>query len=157
MNTAKLKGFNYPLTPKGKSTLNPPPPWYYSSDFLDVEFWAQPAAAACLLPNGLEPDPAANGHGNALFYDWQFSGANEEYLDPARYQYREFFILVDACSKVGQYRTAPIFSSIMMLRSRVAGLKAIRSVSGKYFRRGITPQQARQVRLSHQDRSSPAA
>src|SRR5438552_13853024 len=96
MNTAKLKGFNYPLTPKGKSTLNPPPPWYYSSDFLDVEFWAQPAAAASLLPNGLEPDPAANGHGNALFYDWQFSGANEEYLDPARYQYREFFILVDA-------------------------------------------------------------
>jgi hypothetical protein len=26
-----LKGFNYPFTPKGKSTLNPPPPWYYSS------------------------------------------------------------------------------------------------------------------------------
>ena len=66
------------------------------SDFLDVEFWAQPAAVASLLPNGLEPDPAANGHCNALFYDWQFSGANEEYLDPARYQYREFFILVDA-------------------------------------------------------------
>jgi hypothetical protein len=96
MSPAKLKGFNYPLTPKGKSTLNPPPPWYYSSDFLDVEFWAQPAAVASLLPNGLEPDPAANGHGNALFSDWQFSGANEEYLDPARYQYREFFILVDA-------------------------------------------------------------
>src|SRR5258705_3767249 len=96
MNTAKLKGFNYPLTPKGKSTLNPPPPWYYSSDFLDVEFWAQPAAVASLLPNGLEPDPSANGHCNALFYDWQFSGPNEEYLDPARYQYREFFILVDA-------------------------------------------------------------
>src|SRR4051812_31199515 len=85
MNTAKLKGFNYPLTPKGKSTLNPSPPWYYSSDFLDVEFWAQPAVVASLLPNGLEPDPAANGHCNALFYDWQFSGANEEYLDPARY------------------------------------------------------------------------
>ena len=96
MNTAKLKGFNYPLTPKGKSTLNPPPPWYYSSDFLNIEFWAQPAAVASLLPNGLEPDPAANGHCNALFYDWQFSGANDEYLDPARYQYREFFILVDA-------------------------------------------------------------
>src|ERR1700756_2853008 len=96
MDTAKLKGFNYPLTPKGKSTLNPSPPWYYSSDFLDIEFWAQPASVASLLPNGLEPDPAANGHCNALFYDWQFSGENEEYLDPARYQYREFFILVDA-------------------------------------------------------------
>ena len=40
MNTENLKGFNYPLTPKGKSTLNPTPPWYYSSDFLDIEFWA---------------------------------------------------------------------------------------------------------------------
>jgi hypothetical protein len=145
MNTAKLRGFNYPLTPKGKSTLNPPPPWYYSSDFLDVEFWAQPAAVASLLPNGLEPDPAANGHCNALFYDWQFSGANEEYLDPARYQYREFFILVDALFEGRSYRTAPTFSSIMMLRSRVAGLKVIRSVSGKFSKRGITPRQGTPV------------
>ena len=91
-----LRGFHYPLTPKGKSTLNPPPPWYYSSDFLNIEFWADPAAIAALLPPGLDPEPAANGHANALFYDWQFTGANEEYLDPARYQYREFFLLVDA-------------------------------------------------------------
>jgi hypothetical protein len=91
-----LKGFNYPLTPKGKSTLNPPPPWYYSSDFLDIEFWADPAAVAAILPNRLDPDPQAEGHAGAYFYDWQFSGANEEYLDPARYQYREFFILLDA-------------------------------------------------------------
>jgi len=91
-----LKGFNYPLTPKGKSTLNPPPPWYYSSDFLNIEFWSDPAAVAALLPPGLAPDRTANGHGNALFYDWQFSGENEEYLDPARYQYREFFLLFDA-------------------------------------------------------------
>ena len=91
-----LKGFNYPLTPKGKSTLNPPPPWHYSADFLSIEFWADPSASAALLPPGLDPDPSANGRGNALFYDWQFSGENEEYLDPERYQYREFFILLDA-------------------------------------------------------------
>jgi acetoacetate decarboxylase len=91
-----LKGFNYPLTAKGKSTLNPPPPWYYSSDFLDIEFWADPSAVAALLPPGLDRDRSANGHANALFYDWQFSGNDDEYLDPERYQYREFFILVDA-------------------------------------------------------------
>lgn len=94
-----LKGFNYPLTPKGKSTLNPLPPWHYSSDFLDIEFWSEPSAVAALLPPGLDLDPSAKGHCNALFYDWQFSGENEEYLDPARYQYREFFILVDALFK----------------------------------------------------------
>jgi acetoacetate decarboxylase len=91
-----LKGFNYPLTPKGKSTLNPTPPWYYSSDFLSIEFWAGPSAVEALLPHGLDPDRSANGHAGAYFYDWQFSGNDEEYLDPARYQYREFFILVDA-------------------------------------------------------------
>ena len=91
-----MKGFNYTLTPKGQSTLNPRPPWYYSADFLNIEFWAEPSAVAALLPAGLDPDLSAKGHCNALFYDWQFSGDNEEYLDPARYQYREFFILVDA-------------------------------------------------------------
>jgi acetoacetate decarboxylase len=91
-----LKGFSYPLTPKGKSTLNPSPPWYYSADFLSIEFWADPFAVTALLPSGLDLDPAANGHCSACFYDWQFSGENEEYLDPARYQYREFFILLDA-------------------------------------------------------------
>jgi acetoacetate decarboxylase len=91
-----LKGFNYPLTPKGKSTLNPAPPWHYSADFLYIEFWSEPSVMAALLPAGLDPDPSAKGRGNALFYDWQFSGDHEEYLDPARYQYREFFILVDA-------------------------------------------------------------
>jgi Acetoacetate decarboxylase (ADC) len=91
-----LKGFNYPLTPKGKSTLNPLPPWYYSADFLSIEFWADPGAVRATLPEGLDPDPAADGHAAGLFYDWQFSGSNEEFLDPARYQYREFFILLDA-------------------------------------------------------------
>src|SRR5579863_1708719 len=91
-----LKGFNYPLTPKGKSTLNPPPPWHYSADFLNIEFWSEPNAVAAVLPPGVELDHATRGHGNALFYDWQFTGANEEYLDPASYQYREFFLLVDA-------------------------------------------------------------
>jgi acetoacetate decarboxylase len=91
-----LKGFNYPLTPKGKSTLNPSPPWHYSSDFLGIEFWSEPSAVAALLPPGLDADASAKGRCAAFFYDWQFSGASDEYLDPERYQYREFFILVDA-------------------------------------------------------------
>src|SRR3954451_16061761 len=91
-----LKGFNYPLTPQGMSTLNPPPPWHYSSDFLNIEFWADPTSVAAILPPGLDLDRSANGHAGAFFYDWQFSGSTDEFLDPPRYQYREFFILVDA-------------------------------------------------------------
>src|SRR3954454_10767970 len=107
MRSDALKGFNYPLSPKGKSTLNPRPPWHYSADFLDIEFWAEPSAVAALLPVGLDPDPSAEGHGNALFFDWQFSGEHEEYLDPARYQYREFFLLVDALFEGKQVAYCP--------------------------------------------------
>src|ERR1700735_4290361 len=100
-----LKGFSYPLTPKGKSTLNPPPPWHYSADFLNIDFGSDPAASAAILPPGLNPDPASEGHGNALFYDWQFSGANEGYLDPARYQYRSFYWSMPYL-KASRYRIA---------------------------------------------------
>jgi Acetoacetate decarboxylase (ADC) len=91
-----LKGPKLPLTPTGKSSVNPPPPWHYSSDFLDIEFWADPEAAAAVLPEGLQPDPSSAGPANALFFDWQFTGSNDEYLEPARYQYREFFIPIEA-------------------------------------------------------------
>jgi hypothetical protein len=80
--TKMLEGFNYPLTPKGKSTLNPLPPWHYSADFLNIEFWANPSVLAATLPSWLDPDSSADGHANALFYDWQFSGSNEEFLRP---------------------------------------------------------------------------
>jgi hypothetical protein len=49
-----------------------------------------------MLPEGLSPDPSTNGHALALFVDWQFTVSDDEYLDPARYQYREAFVLIDA-------------------------------------------------------------
>jgi acetoacetate decarboxylase len=90
------KQYAIPLSPRGLSTIAPPPPWHYSGDFLIVEFWADPPAVAATLPAGLTADPASPGHATALFVDWQFTGGNNELLDPARYQYREFFLLVDA-------------------------------------------------------------
>lgn len=89
-------GFFVPITPRGLSTIAPSPPWHYAGDFLVIDFWAQPKAVEALLPDGLTPDIKAEGHAQAYFIDWQFTGEHEELLDPARYQYREFFILVDA-------------------------------------------------------------
>ena len=91
-----LKGFTVPQSPLGHATLDPPPPWHYSSDVVGAEYWADPAATAAFLPKGLTPDPETNGHALIMFLDWQFTAANEEYLDPARYQYREAFVLIDA-------------------------------------------------------------
>ncbi|AXF02308.1 acetoacetate decarboxylase family protein [Paraburkholderia hospita] len=90
------KQYAVPLSPRGLSSIAPPPPWHYSGDFLIVEFWADPAAVAATLPAGLSVDSSSPGHATALFVDWQFTGQNDELLDPARYQYREFFLLVDA-------------------------------------------------------------
>jgi hypothetical protein len=91
-----LKGYSVPRTPLGLACATPGPPWHYSSDVLGVEFWADPKATASLLPPGLAPDPKTNGHAVLMFLDWQFTAARDELLDPARYQYRECFILVDA-------------------------------------------------------------
>lgn len=91
-----LKGYTVPRSPLGQAAIDPPPPWHYSSDVLAVEFWADPKVTAGLLPRGLSPDPKTNGHAFAMFLDWQFTAAHDEYLDPARYQYREAFVLIDA-------------------------------------------------------------
>ena len=91
-----LKGYTVPLSPLGQANLVAAPPWHYSGDVIALEFWTDPAAANATLPPGLTPDPASAGHVLALFVDWQFTAADDEYLDPARYQYREAFILIDA-------------------------------------------------------------
>jgi Acetoacetate decarboxylase (ADC) len=89
-------GYTVPRTPLGVASLDPPPPWHYSGDVVGVEYWADPKAVAALLPEGISPDREANGRATMMFLDWQFTSANDEYLDPSRYQYREAFILVDA-------------------------------------------------------------
>ena len=91
-----LKGYAVPLTPEGKSSIDPPPPWHYSSDCMVVEYWADPAAVAALLPPGMDADPEAGGRCFFWFLDWQFTSENDELTDPARYQYREAFVLAEA-------------------------------------------------------------
>jgi len=91
-----LQGFSLPLSPLGKANLVGAPPWHYSGDAIALEFWTEPGAAAATLPPGLTPDPHSNGRAIALFVDWQYTGANNELLEPARYQSREFYVLLDA-------------------------------------------------------------
>ncbi|MCG5215806.1 acetoacetate decarboxylase family protein [Streptosporangium soli] len=91
-----LHGYTLPLSPRGEAGLAPAPPWHYAGDVIGVEFWTTPEAATATLPPGLSPDPSAPGHGTAMFIDWQFSAADEGYLDPVRSQYREFMVLIDA-------------------------------------------------------------
>jgi len=93
-----LKGYTAPLSPDGRASIVPPPPWHYSGDFLIVEYRTDPAAVAALLPPELEPhtDERA-GMMAAIFADWQScSDDRHELVDPIQSQYREFFLVVGA-------------------------------------------------------------
>jgi hypothetical protein len=61
-----------------------------------VEYWTDPRAVAALLPPGVVADEQSNGRAFFWFLDWQFTGSHDELTDPARYQYREAFVLVEA-------------------------------------------------------------
>jgi acetoacetate decarboxylase len=98
-----LRGFTVPKSPFGQAALTPPPPWHYAGDVVGVGFWTDADATAAILPTGLSPDPKSNGHAVMMFVDWQFTAQDDEYLEPARYQFREAFILVDA-----MYCDAPV-------------------------------------------------
>jgi len=91
-----LKAFSVPITPQGKSALATLPPWHYSSDCLAIEYWADQKSIAALLPPGVTVDEKSGGRAFFWFLDWQFTGSNDELTDPARYQYREAFVLVEA-------------------------------------------------------------
>ena len=91
-----LQGYTVPLSPRGIANLATKPPWHYVGVVIAAEFWTDPGAANATLPEGLTPDPETSGHGMAMFIDWQFNGSRDEYLDPLRSQYREFFVLLDA-------------------------------------------------------------
>jgi hypothetical protein len=102
-----LKGFTAPRSPLGVAALVPPPPWHFAGDVLAVEFWNDPDVSVQILPAGVELDRKCPGHSVALFADYQFTAQNDEYLDPARYQCRQFTVLLDAVWKGSRIAWCP--------------------------------------------------
>ena len=91
-----LHGWSLPLSPGGTASLVPPPPWHFSGEALGVDFRADPDAVAAVLPAPLEP--MGDGSCSFVFCDWSSSADDDPRVmaDPARGQYREAYISVNA-------------------------------------------------------------
>ena len=119
-----LTGFSAPLSPTGRSSLAPSPPWHYAGTVLAIEFRADPEVCAGWLPDGLVADES--GYCVAHFADWQACTDDGcELDDPVRAQYREFFITI-AATLVGE----PVFlcpliyvdQDVSLMRGHIQGL-----------------------------------
>ena len=98
-----LTGYTAPLSPDGRASIVPPPPWHYSGDFLIVEYRTHADNVIALLPPELEPadDP---GMVAVIFADWQSCSADfHELVDPIQSQYRECFFVIG-----GKYNGQPV-------------------------------------------------
>jgi acetoacetate decarboxylase len=91
-----IKGWSLPLSPGGTAALVPPPPWHFSGEALGIDFHCDPAAAAAVLPDHLEP--VGDGSASFVFCDWSSSADQDTRVmaDPARGQYREAYVAVHA-------------------------------------------------------------
>lgn len=88
-----LTGYMLPLSPTGRSSIVPSPPWHFSGEILMIEYLADPDAVRRFIPKPLRP--SEDGRSAALFCDWQScTDAGTELADPVRAQHREFCVLL---------------------------------------------------------------
>lgn len=123
-----LKGFTTPLSPEGRASLAPAPPWHYAGTVLAIEFRAEAEAVREVLPPGLEASADA-GRCFAFFADWQACTEDrEELLDPVRAQYREFFVLAAARFAGEEVMTCPyilVDQDVSLMRGLLQGFPKV--------------------------------
>jgi acetoacetate decarboxylase len=119
-----LKGWTLPLTATGRSSAVPPPPWHYSGDLIAVDFKADPARVAELVPAGFTPP--ADGSCTFFFCDWASAAEHDPRVkeDPAKGQYKEAFITLNGTFNDRPFGRVPyiwVDSELSLLRGLVQG------------------------------------
>ena len=110
----------------------PAPPWHYVGDMLVIEYWADPAAAAAVLPEPLEPHPDG-GRAAAMFIDWQSCSDDGDELARSRRarSTRSSSSPSTRSMRARRSPTAPTSGSIATSPSRAAGSRASRRSSAR--------------------------
>jgi len=101
--TEKLKGYSYPLTPEGRSSIVGDYPWHYATDYVNILYRTDPDAIAAYLPEPLEPGPEPDLAYVAFSRWWSVWEDQKDmaFINPERTQYREAAIWT-GCSFRGQ-------------------------------------------------------
>ena len=81
-----LKGFCYPLTPEGKSSLVGDMPWHYGTEYLNISYRADPDRIATYLPEPLLPGPEPDVAYVAFSKWWSLwdNQSDMAYINPER-------------------------------------------------------------------------
>jgi acetoacetate decarboxylase len=120
-----LHGWSLPLSPEGRASLVPPPPWHFSGDVLAIDYRGDPAAMAAVLPPPLRA--AADGSATFVFVDWSSSADADPRMgaDPARGQYKEAYVevhaLLDGDVKVARVPYIWVDNDLSFARGHIQG------------------------------------
>ncbi len=119
-----LTGWTLPQTPSGRASILPPPPWHYSGDVIAVDFAADAAAVAGLVPPGFEP--TGDGSCSFVFCDWSSAADNDRRIkdDPARGQYKEAYLVVHGiygAKRAGRVPFIWVDSDLSLVRGLIQG------------------------------------
>ena len=119
-----LHGWSLPLSPEGRASLVPPPPWHFSGDVIGIDFRGDPSAMAAVVP----PPMTALEDGSAtfVFIEWSSSADADPRIaaDPARGQYKEAYIEVHAtldCAKVARVPYIWVDNDLSFARGHIQG------------------------------------
>jgi acetoacetate decarboxylase len=119
-----LSGWTLPQTPSGRSATVPAPPWHYSGEVIAVDFTADPARVAELLPPGF----TAKGDGSCtlFFCDWASAAERDPRVkdDPAKGQYKEAYVVLHGRfdgRRAGRVPCIWVDSELSLLRGLIQG------------------------------------
>ena len=128
-----LQGWSLPLSPEGRASLVPPPPWHFSGDVIGIDFRGEPAAMAAVVPRPMKA--LDDGAATFVFIDWSSSADTDPRIaaDPARGQYKEAYVEVHATlddTKVARVPYIWVDNDLSFARGHIQGFpKKLGSIS----------------------------